>query len=91
MHTAGDRALLLLRDESPLLTKPLHPTGITHTRFGDVEHDSVIGKQVRDTVTTSKKWELRVRLPTLDEYVRLTPRMVTPVGIIGILGRSTSH
>ena len=77
---AGDRVLLRYRNEPLVLTKPLRPEGVTSTRFGDVNHENIIGKRPPNVITTSKRWELRVQLPTLNEYVRLTPRLVTPVG-----------
>lgn len=77
--TEGDRVLLRYKNEALRLTNPLNQQGTTTTRFGDVEHKNLIGKQVRDIVITSKRWELRAHLPTLDEYVCMTPRLVTPV------------
>lgn len=71
--------MLRFRNKSFVLTKPLNPNGSTHTKFGDVDHKSIIGKHALDVVTTSNRWELRLRLPTLDEYVRMIPRVVTPV------------
>lgn len=75
----GDRALLRYK-ETAFLTRPLQP-GDTNTAadHGQISHDHIIGKQVRDLVTTSKGVKLRVHLPTLEEYVTLTPRIVTPV------------
>lgn len=80
LFVAGDRVLLRNKNESLILTKPLSPEGVTSTRFGDVNHENLIGKRLPNVITTSKRWELRVQLPTLNEYVRLTPRLVTPVG-----------
>lgn len=61
------------------LTKPLVSFKTSVTRHGAIPHASLIGARVRDTVTTSKGSEYRVYEPTLAEYVRLTPRLVTPV------------
>jgi hypothetical protein len=61
------------------LTTPLRPKGVTMTPLGEVTHDSVIGKRVLEIVKTDRMVELYVDLPTLDEYVCMTPRLVTPV------------
>lgn len=50
-----------------------------HTHRGVIEHANVIGKEPRQIVRSSKGSEFRVHEPTLAEYVRLTPRLVTPV------------
>jgi tRNA (adenine57-N1/adenine58-N1)-methyltransferase len=50
-----------------------------HTHRGVIEHATVIGKEPRQIVRSSKGSEYRVLAPTLAEYVRLTPRLVTPV------------
>ncbi|KAJ4384142.1 hypothetical protein N0V86_000987 [Didymella sp. IMI 355093] len=51
----------------------------THTHRGVIEHVNVIGKEPRQLVRSSKGSEYRVHEPTLAEYVRLTPRLVTPL------------
>lgn len=55
-------------------------------QHGRLSHDDIIGKTVRETVRTkvredskSKGAEYRIQEPTLEEYVRLTSRIVTPV------------
>ena len=45
-----------------------------------MDHKSIIGKRARDLVETSRGGKIQVNLPTLEEYVTLTPRIVTPVG-----------
>ncbi|KAJ4334857.1 hypothetical protein N0V87_006552 [Didymella glomerata] len=50
-----------------------------HTHRGVIEHATVIGKEPRQIVRSSKGSEYRVLAPTLAEYVRLTPRLVTPL------------
>lgn len=64
------------------MTVPLCAEGRTITRLGNIEHSSIIGKQPRDVVISSKGKPLRVHAPTLEEYIVLTPRLVTPVGCI---------
>lgn len=54
----------------------------THTHRGVIEHANVIGKEPRQIVRSSKGSEYRVHEPTLAEYVRLTPRLVTPVRLL---------
>jgi tRNA (adenine57-N1/adenine58-N1)-methyltransferase len=53
----------------------------TGTHRGVVKHDDVIGKVPRQIVHSHKGSSFRVHEPTLAEYVRLTPRLVTPVRI----------
>lgn len=50
-----------------------------HSHRGVVSHADVIGKEPRQMVTSSKGFSYRIYEPTLAEYVRLTPRLVTPV------------
>ncbi|KAF2021841.1 S-adenosyl-L-methionine-dependent methyltransferase [Aaosphaeria arxii CBS 175.79] len=52
---------------------------VLHTHRGAVEHASIIGKSPRQLVNSSKGYPLRLHDPTLAEYVRLTPRIVTPI------------
>ncbi|RMZ72259.1 trna (adenine-n(1)-)-methyltransferase [Pyrenophora seminiperda CCB06] len=57
----------------------LKATKSTHTHRGIVQHADVIGKEPRQIVQSSKGATYRVIEPTLAEYVRLTPRLVTPI------------
>ncbi|KAF2501067.1 S-adenosyl-L-methionine-dependent methyltransferase [Lophium mytilinum] len=50
-----------------------------NTGRGEVPHSNIIGKRIRDIVLAKKGHEFRVYEPTLAEYVRLTPRVVTPI------------
>jgi tRNA A58 N-methylase Trm61 len=70
-----------VKDESkePVFTKPLHRGGTTVTRWGNISHEDLIGKRPRDIIPSKKGIELRVHVPTLEEYVVMTPRLVTPV------------
>ncbi|KAL8724173.1 MAG: hypothetical protein Q9166_008099 [cf. Caloplaca sp. 2 TL-2023] len=61
------------------LIAPLRINGKTGTRYGEVEHGNIIGKHHRSVVVTSKGNNLRVQNPTLEEYILLTPRLVTPI------------
>ncbi|KAG2418218.1 hypothetical protein HFD88_001319 [Aspergillus terreus] len=73
----GDRAVI--HGKTPTLTKPLRHGHKTDLRRGSLPHDSIIGQRVRDRVQAVKGPECRLTLPTLDEYVALTPRLVTPI------------
>ncbi|OXV05571.1 hypothetical protein Egran_06661 [Elaphomyces granulatus] len=73
----GDRAIVL--SKNPLLTKPLTKGHQTDVRRGALQHDNIIGKRVRDPIQAYKGPEYRLSLPTLEEYVLYTPRLVTPI------------
>ncbi|GAD97829.1 tRNA (adenine-N(1)-)-methyltransferase [Paecilomyces variotii No. 5] len=73
----GDRAII--HGKNPILTKPLKKGQKTDVRRGTLRHDDIIGKRVRDLVQAHKGPEYRLSLPSLDEYVVLTPRLVTPI------------
>ncbi|KAE8133252.1 S-adenosyl-L-methionine-dependent methyltransferase [Aspergillus pseudotamarii] len=89
----GDRAII--HGKTPSLTKPLQPGQKTDLRRGYLEHSSIIGRRVRERIQAQKGQhninyltsflhpstgpEYRLTLPTLDEYVVLTPRLVTPI------------
>ncbi|KAJ5564641.1 hypothetical protein N7513_000883 [Penicillium frequentans] len=73
----GDQ--VLLHTKQPTLTKPLKKGGKTSLRRGHLEHDRAIGSRVWDAVQAHKGPDVRLSLPTLEEYVTLTPRLVTPI------------
>ncbi|KAJ9241315.1 hypothetical protein DTO271D3_8396 [Paecilomyces variotii] len=73
----GDRAII--HGKTPILTKPLTKGQKTEARRGVLKHDDIIGKRVRDLVQAHKGPEYRLSLPSLEEYVVLTPRLVTPI------------
>ncbi|ORY08701.1 S-adenosyl-L-methionine-dependent methyltransferase [Clohesyomyces aquaticus] len=60
------------------LTK-LKASKVFHSHRGVLPHSDIIGKSPRQIVRSSKGCEFRVHEPTLDEYTRLTPRIVTPI------------
>ena len=68
-----------LNDRHDIFTKSLHPSATIHGHHGTLSHKDIIGKRVRDIVETSQGVPMRIFEPTLDEYVRYTPRLVTPV------------
>lgn len=57
----------------------LHADKATGTHRGVIQHADVIGRQPRQIVQSNKGATYRIHDPTLAEYVRLTPRLVTPV------------
>ncbi|KAK2768553.1 hypothetical protein FQN54_000409 [Arachnomyces sp. PD_36] len=58
---------------------PLVRNGKTDVRRGTLEHNSIIGRNARDLIQAHKGPEYRVTIPSLDEYVSFTRRLVTPV------------
>lgn len=83
-HTEGD--VVLLRDRKNAshegtLVK-LQSSTSTHTHRGIIPHSGIIGKKPRQLVQSSKGASYRIHEPTLAEYVRLTPRLVTPVRLM---------
>lgn len=76
---------VLLRDKKDTIDGTLlklQAAKTTHTHRGVIDHASIIGKEPRQIVRSSKGFEYRVHEPTLAEYVRLTPRLVTPVRLL---------
>ena len=82
------------RAAPPILTRPLKAGRRVESHRGVVRHDDIIGKRARDIVSVLPKrhrdgkdargrqeqsQEYRLYEPTLDEYVRLTRRLVTPI------------
>lgn len=85
---AGDVVLLrqkLSRDAAPILSKPLEPGKRIESHRGTILHDDIIGKRVRDVVRSLTPrsgrdgTEYRIHTVTLDEYVRMARRLVTPI------------
>lgn len=73
---------MLLRevhDKHLIFTKPLEQGKAIHSHHGYLSHSDIIGKRVREIVQFSKGVKMRIHEPTLDEYVRYTSRLVTPV------------
>ena len=82
--------IVLLREKTsrcapPILTRPLTPGKQIQSHRGVLNHDDLIGKRVRDVVTTVPSrsgkpgTEYRLHEVKLEEYVRLSKRLVTPV------------
>ena len=80
-----DGDIVLLRgkkDEEGTLLK-LEESKAKSTHRGDLNHSDIVGLQSRSYVRSSKGISFRVYEPTLAEYVKLTPRLVTPVRFHG--------
>lgn len=75
---AGCRVMLQLKGKDPFMTKELRRDGKTNLQHGYILHSEIIGRNSRDLVRSSRGADLRVYLPTLAEYVTMTPRIVTP-------------
>lgn len=85
---AGDLVILrqkLDRSAPPILTRPLERGGRINGHKGVIRHDDIIGKRVRDVVRTAPlrsgkdETEYRLHDVKLEEYVRLSKRLVTPI------------
>ncbi|KAK4507005.1 hypothetical protein PRZ48_000739 [Zasmidium cellare] len=84
----GDLVILrqkIDRSAPPILTKPLKPGRRIESHKGTIPHDEIIGKRVRDIVKSSTTrsnrdpTEYRLHEVTLEEYTRLSRRLVTPI------------
>ncbi|KAF2084286.1 hypothetical protein K490DRAFT_49530 [Saccharata proteae CBS 121410] len=79
----GDNVLLKVlwppSDRNNRFVQSLKADKQLHTHHGYINLSDVVGKRIRDIVKTHKGTEYRIFEPTLDEYVTLTPRVVTPI------------
>lgn len=81
IHTEGDYVLLRSKNDSSqdgTLVR-LKKDKVLHGHRGALAHNDIISKQPRQVVQTHKGTSIRLHEPTLAEYIRLTPRLVTPV------------
>lgn len=90
---AGDIVLVrpLKSISSALLSKPLTPGAVTHTKHGEVHHDDIIGQRKRiyapfrgahaakTARTDPKAARYIVTDPTLEEYTALSRRKAQPI------------
>ena len=53
---------------------------LTSLTSGNVMHNELIGKEIRDTVESTRGAGVRADLPTKADYVTMTPRLVTLEG-----------
>lgn len=71
---------MILRSRTAVLTPPLKQGQKSPLQpRGSFLHDDILGKAPRDTITAHRAGEFRLAHPTLEEYVTLTPRKVTPI------------
>ncbi|KAL4943385.1 hypothetical protein BDV06DRAFT_139872 [Aspergillus oleicola] len=78
----GDRVIVkgaVKRKQHLVLSGPLRHGQKFDTPRGFIKQDELIGRRVRDVVATNKGANFRLTHPTLDQYVALTPRHVTPI------------
>ncbi|KAK4636203.1 tRNA (adenine(58)-N(1))-methyltransferase TrmI [Fulvia fulva] len=84
----GDLVLLRQKQDRsapPILTRPLQAGRRIEGHRGVIKHDDIIGSRVRDLVTSSTTkstkagTEYRLHNVTLEDYVRLSKRLVTPI------------
>ncbi|KAL8902113.1 MAG: hypothetical protein Q9192_000180 [Flavoplaca navasiana] len=81
VHGFADGDCVVLRHKGDVIgmTTPLSVQTRTSTRLGNIDHKNIIGKKIRDVVVSSKGKELRVHAPTIDEYIVMSSRLVTPI------------
>ncbi|EXJ74440.1 uncharacterized protein A1O5_02736 [Cladophialophora psammophila CBS 110553] len=72
----GDRVLV----DGSKLTFPLQRNSKYDSSKGQIPLNDIIGKPVTSTYVRSSKGSLhKIEIPSLEDYVTLTPRLVTPV------------
>ncbi|KIX01867.1 uncharacterized protein Z518_09594 [Rhinocladiella mackenziei CBS 650.93] len=72
----GDRVLIDGRKLSP----PLQRNAKLNFQHGELDHNAIIGRPISPFYTRTSTTHLcRIEYPTLEQYVSLTPRLVTPV------------
>lgn len=64
---------------TPILSTRLHIGKKIELQRDSIAHDDILGKRVRDLVSSKKRVNYRISEPTLAEYTDLSPRLVTPV------------
>jgi tRNA (adenine57-N1/adenine58-N1)-methyltransferase catalytic subunit len=64
---------------TPLVTNRLRAGKKIELTRDSISHDDILGKGIRDLVSSRKRTTYRIQEPTLDEYTDLSPRIVTPV------------
>jgi len=71
----GDRVLV----DGARLTAPLQKNSSSNFKNGLLLHNDIIGKTLSSHYVRGPKGLYKVEPPTLDDYISLTPRLVTPV------------
>ncbi|KAL4971286.1 S-adenosyl-L-methionine-dependent methyltransferase [Aspergillus desertorum] len=76
----GDRVVINnVKRRQPILTAPLRRGHKIDTPRGILDPDRIIGRGPREIVSTHKGTRFLVTLPTLEQYISMTPRHVTPI------------
>ena len=75
MGIEGDRVLV----DGKKLSGALHTNHRLELPRGYIAHNDIIGKPPRAFVPTNVGQKYQITYPTLDQYISLTPRKVTPV------------
>lgn len=94
MQTESDIVLLHPIGErypTPILTRPLSPGTKIQTHRGNIEHEDIIGKCVRDIVQSNNGSGFRIQDVSLGEYARMSKRLVTPVSGSVLLVSTSTH
>ncbi|EPS38708.1 hypothetical protein H072_7508 [Dactylellina haptotyla CBS 200.50] len=69
----------LARARDSFFLPKIKPGEKTVTHKGNISHDDLIGRRVRDIVKTHTGSEYLVTFPTMDEYIVNAERIVTPI------------
>ncbi|KAL4989136.1 S-adenosyl-L-methionine-dependent methyltransferase [Aspergillus falconensis] len=76
----GDRVVINnVKRRQPILTAPLRRGHKIDTPRGILDPDRIIGRGPREIIPTHKGTRFLVTLPTLEQYISMTPRHVTPI------------
>ncbi|KAL4814814.1 S-adenosyl-L-methionine-dependent methyltransferase [Aspergillus spinulosporus] len=76
----GDRVVINnVKKRQPMLTAPLRRGHKIDTPRGILDPDRIIGRGPREIIPTHKGTRFLVTLPTLEQYISMTPRHVTPI------------
>ncbi len=85
-NTLAENDIVLLEKMKSTLTVPILTGPLLAGKTNSVElvrdtiaHDAILGKAIRDVVTSRKGIWYRILQPTLGEYTDICPRLVTPV------------
>ncbi|KAE9379789.1 hypothetical protein N431DRAFT_398277, partial [Stipitochalara longipes BDJ] len=64
---------------TPILSSRLRAGKKIELQRDSIAHDDILGKGMRDLVSSRKRINYRISEPTLAEYTDLSPRIVTPI------------
>ncbi|KAF2156470.1 S-adenosyl-L-methionine-dependent methyltransferase [Myriangium duriaei CBS 260.36] len=66
-------------NKPPKLTRPLTPGSVINVAHGNIPHERIIGALPGSLISSTLNTSYRVLEPSLDEYVRYSRRIVTPI------------